>query len=58
MKMLYLLCTADEYELPIMYAPSLRKLSKTSHISFGTLASALYRGNSIRKKYRVEKIIF
>ena len=56
--MLYLLCTADEYELPIMYAPSLRKLSKMSHIPFGTLAGALYRGNSIRKKYRVEKINF
>ena len=58
MKKLYLLCTADEYELPIMYAPSLRELAKMSHISLGTLAGALYRGNSIRKKYRVEKIIF
>ena len=56
--MLYLLCTADEYELPVCYAPTLGKLSVMTHINRNTLAQSLYRGNKIEKKYKVEKIIF
>lgn len=58
MKKLYLLCTADEYELPVCYAPTLGKLSVMTHINRNTLAQSLYRGNKIEKKYKVEKIIF
>lgn len=54
----YGLFTADEYELPVAYADSIRKLSEAVGISASTLWSSLSHGYVIKGKFKVERIIF
>ena len=53
----YGLFTADKFELPVMYADSLRGLSIRSNIPLTTLYCSLTRGSVIRGRYKVEKVI-
>lgn len=57
MIVVYGLFTADEYELPVVYADSLKELSFLSGFPLSTLFSAMVRGSCIGKKYKVEKIL-
>lgn len=58
MKRLYILVTADEFELPVYIETSWQKLAKASHISRSTLSLAWARGTVIKKYYRVKVIKF
>lgn len=50
---MYLLVTADDYELPVGCGDSWRDLSRTVHISSSTLYNAWRRVSIIDGKYRV-----
>ena len=54
MKRLYLLVTADEFELPVYIETSWRKLAKNSHIPLSTLKLAYVRGSIVRKRYKIQ----
>lgn len=54
---LYLLVTADEFELIAHMGSTWRELSEQSGIDHVTLYNAYHRGSVIKNKYKVE-IIF
>ena len=57
MIVIYGLFTADEYELPVMYADTLQGLSIRTKIPRSTLCLAMLRGSVVYGRYKVEKII-
>lgn len=56
MIVVYGLFMADECELPVAYADSIRALSIKTGFSFTTLYSSMTRGSIIRGKYKVERV--
>ncbi len=52
----YGLFMADKYELPVMYADSLRLLSLKTGFPLTTLYCSMTRGSIIRGKYKVERV--
>ena len=56
MIVIYGLFMADEYELPVAYADSIRALSIKTGIPLSTLYCSMTRGSIIRGKYKVERV--
>jgi len=52
----YMLVSADEYEIPAMIADSISELSAMSDISEKTLASARAKNSKINTKYFIRRI--
>lgn len=52
----YMLVTADAYEIPAMIADSLAELSSLSGISNKTLATARLKNSKIQGKYYIRRI--
>ena len=53
---IYVLVTADKYELPLCVADTMEDLSKMIHIKRITLTQALERKSLISGKYRVIRV--
>jgi hypothetical protein len=52
----YMLVSADEFEIPLMIADSLNELAQMSKISEKTLATARAKNSKIRTKYFIRRI--
>lgn len=52
----YLLVTADKFELPVMEADTIKELSEMTGYSQGTIKSAIFRASVLDNKFRIVKV--
>ena len=58
MKLVYMLTTDDEYELPVFTAETVKELAELSGISRYTLSAGLHRGRKVHGRGHVKYRIF